>query len=67
MEVSSAQRLAGNNWYIVEDADHMEVCKPPSNQHPSYTMLVQFIIDCQQVSVNNLDCLILHEHCKIVC
>jgi hypothetical protein len=60
VECSSAQRSARNNYYTVEDADHMEVCKPPSDRHPSYTLLVQFIIDCRKVSVNNLVCLIFH-------
>jgi len=32
----------------------MEVCKPPSIEHPSYGLLLQFIISCVQVSFNNL-------------
>ncbi len=54
MDFSSAQRSAGNNSYMVEDADHMEVCKPPSKEHPSYGLLLQFIISCAKVSFNNL-------------
>ncbi len=54
MDFSSAQRSAGNNSYMVEDADHMEVCKPPSKEHPSYGLLRQFIISCAKVSFNNL-------------
>ncbi|KAH9569582.1 hypothetical protein CY35_03G140900 [Sphagnum magellanicum] len=46
----SAQRSAGNNSYMVEDADHMEVCKPPSKEHPSYWLLLQFIITCAKVA-----------------
>jgi hypothetical protein len=54
MDFSSAQRSAGDNTYRVEDADHMEVCKPPSKGHPSYALLLQFIITCGKVSLNNL-------------
>ncbi len=54
MDFSSAQRSAGNNSYMVEDANHMEVCKPPSKEHPSYGLLLQFIITCAKVSFNNL-------------
>jgi hypothetical protein len=57
---SSAQRSAQGNSYMVEDADHMEVCKPPSKEHPSYELLRQFIITCQMVSFNNLVCSIFH-------
>jgi hypothetical protein len=56
VDFSSAQRSAGKNSYIVEDADHMEVCKPPSKEHPSYELLLQFIITCREVSFNNLVC-----------
>ncbi|KAH9569575.1 hypothetical protein CY35_03G140600 [Sphagnum magellanicum] len=50
VEFSSAQRSAGNNSYMVEDADHMEVCKPPSKEHPSYGLLLQFIITSAKVA-----------------
>ncbi|KAH9543643.1 hypothetical protein CY35_13G076300 [Sphagnum magellanicum] len=46
----SAQRSAGDNSYKVEDADHREVCKPPSKEHPSYGLLLQFIITCGKVA-----------------
>ncbi len=58
MEFSSAQRSAGDNSYKVEDANHMEVCKPPSKEHPSYGLLLQFIITCGKVSFNYLVCYI---------
>ncbi|CAM6000952.1 unnamed protein product, partial [Sphagnum balticum] len=48
VDLSSAQRSAGNNFYKVEDANHMEVCKPPSKEHPSYKLLLQFIITCRK-------------------
>ncbi|CAK9870248.1 unnamed protein product [Sphagnum jensenii] len=50
VEFSSAQQLARNFCYKVEDANHMEVCKPPSKGHPSYGLLLQFINDCHEVS-----------------
>jgi hypothetical protein len=56
VDFSSAEQSAGNNSYKVEDANHMEVCKPPSKEHPSYGLLLQFIISCVQVSFNNLVC-----------
>jgi hypothetical protein len=54
VEFASAQRSAGNNSYTVEDADHMEVCKPQSKEHPTYNLLLQFIITCAKVSFNDL-------------
>jgi len=62
VDFSSAQRLAGANFYMVEDANHMEVCKPPGKEHPSYELLLQFIITCGKVSFNNLVSLIFHLH-----
>jgi hypothetical protein len=56
VEFSSAQQSARNNCYKVEDANHMEVCKPPSKAHPSYALLLQFIMTCGKVSFNNLVC-----------
>ncbi|KAH8936877.1 hypothetical protein BDL97_17G108800 [Sphagnum fallax] len=35
---------------MVEDANHMEVCKPPSKEHPNYNLLLQFIITCGKVA-----------------
>jgi hypothetical protein len=58
VDFSPAQQSAGDNCYKVEDANHMEVCKPPSKEHPSYDLLLQFIITCGKVSFNNLVCLI---------
>ncbi|KAH8950319.1 hypothetical protein BDL97_10G079000 [Sphagnum fallax] len=49
VDFSSARRSAGGNSYKVEDADHMEVCKPKSKEDPSYRSLLQFIITCQEV------------------
>ncbi len=60
MHFSSAQQLARANSYMVEDANHMEVCKPPSKEHPSYKLLLQFIITCGKVSFNDLVSSIFH-------
>ncbi len=60
MDFSSAQQSTGNNSYKVEDANHMEVCKPPSKQHPSYKFLLQLINTCQEMSFNNLVSSIFH-------
>jgi hypothetical protein len=62
VDFTSGQRLAGNNSYKVEDANHMEVCKPSSEGHPSYNLLLQFIITCGKVSFNNLVSSILQYH-----
>ncbi len=60
MVATSAERSAGDNSYKIEDANHMDVCKPRSKEHPSYGLLRQFIITCQMVSFNNLVCSIFH-------
>ncbi|CAM6061915.1 unnamed protein product [Sphagnum tenellum] len=39
---ASANRLSDNNYYIVEDANHLTICKPPSKDHISYSKL----LDC---------------------
>ncbi len=62
MDCTSARRSAGDNFYLVDDADHMEVCKPPSKEHPSYELLLHWIIE---VSFNNLVSSIIHYHGKI--
>jgi hypothetical protein len=48
VEKAGAQRLAGENYYVVEDGDHFTVCKPPSKEHPSYDKLVDVLKTCQQ-------------------
>jgi len=59
VEFSSAQQSAGDNCYKVEDANHMEVCKPPSKEHSSYGLLLQFI---NEVRFNDLVISIFHKH-----
>jgi hypothetical protein len=60
VEFSSAQQLAHNNCYKVEDANHMEVCKPPTKAHSSYQLLLQLIIICGKVSFDELNISIFH-------
>jgi len=60
VDFSSAQRLAGGNSYKVEDANHMDVCKPPSKEHPSYGLLLQFINTCWKVSFKDIVSSIFH-------
>ncbi len=48
MEKAGAQRLAGENYYLVEDGDHFTLCNPPTKAHPSYAKLVDFLKTCQQ-------------------
>ncbi len=65
MDFTSAQRLTRAYSYMVEDANYMEVCKPPSKEHPSYKLLLQFINICQEVRLDNLVSSILHQHGNI--
>jgi hypothetical protein len=51
---SSTQRLARAHSYMVEDANHVEMCKPPRKGHRSYGLLLQFIITSGKVSFNDL-------------
>jgi hypothetical protein len=39
--VASSIRLSNNNYYIVEDANHLTICKPPSKDHFSYSKLLE--------------------------
>jgi hypothetical protein len=38
--IASAQRLSGNNYYKIEDANHLTICKPPTRDHISYSKFV---------------------------
>ncbi len=60
MEYSSAQQSAGCNYFEVEDANHMEVCKPRSKDDASYQLLRELIHTCQKVSFNDLVSSIFH-------
>jgi hypothetical protein len=48
VEKPGARRSARENYYTVEDCDHMTVCKPSDKEHPSYHKLVDFIITCRE-------------------
>ncbi len=65
MDKTSARRAAEDNFYKIEDADHVEVCKPPSREHPSYEQLLQFILTCGKVSFNDSVISVFHEHGSI--
>jgi hypothetical protein len=58
VDCTSARRLAGDEFYKVEDADHVEVCKPPSKEHPSYYLLLHFITILMKVSFKIVVCFI---------
>jgi len=48
VEAASAMRLAGNHFYVLEDCDHMQVCKPPSKEHSSYSKLLDVLRLCRK-------------------
>jgi ABC-type glutathione transport system ATPase component len=41
--MASAVRLSNNNNYKVEDANHLTICKPPTKDHPSYSILLNIL------------------------
>jgi len=51
VEKSAAMRLAGENYYILEDCDHSTVCKPLDKKHESYYLLLNFIRTCRQEEI----------------
>jgi hypothetical protein len=60
VEKVGARRLAGENYYLVEDGDHFTLCKPPSKEHPSYNLLVEFLKTCQQQVIYHMILLRVH-------
>jgi len=54
--VASAWKLARNNFCVIVDANHMQVCQPVDRYHPSYQKFLQFVKDIrnenQQVETN---------------
>jgi hypothetical protein len=48
VESASAMQLAGNNFYKLEDCNHIQVCKPPNQSHPSYYMLLKVLRICSK-------------------
>jgi len=45
---ASARKLARNNVYKIEDANHMQVCQPVDKSHPSYKKFLQFVKDIKK-------------------
>ncbi|KAH8955411.1 hypothetical protein BDL97_08G136600 [Sphagnum fallax] len=43
-----AIRLANYNFYKVEDANHLTICKPRNKHHPSYYILLNFLKICME-------------------
>jgi hypothetical protein len=41
--MASATRLSNNNNYKVEDVNHLTICKPPTKDHPSYSILLEHL------------------------
>lgn len=52
MEKPGAQCHARHNYYLLEDCDHFNVCKPPDKKHASYQMLLTVIKDCREQKVS---------------
>ncbi|CAK9868058.1 unnamed protein product [Sphagnum jensenii] len=48
VKAASAMQLAGHNFYLLEDCDHMQVCKPPSKEHQSYSQLLDVLRTCRE-------------------
>jgi hypothetical protein len=48
VKAASAMQLASNNFYVLEDCDRMQVCKPPSKEHQSYSKLLDVLRLCKE-------------------
>ncbi|CAK9278783.1 unnamed protein product [Sphagnum jensenii] len=46
-----AIRLANYNFYKVEDANHLTICKPQNKDHPSYSLLLNFLKICMEKNI----------------
>ena len=57
MDYASTMVLSDHNNYKVEDADHMDICKPPTKGQPSYSLLLNCLKVC--LKVKNLTFLML--------
>jgi hypothetical protein len=55
---ASAIQLANYNYYIVEDVNHLTICKPPNKDHLSYSLLLECLKICMEVKTSNLNLLI---------
>ncbi len=50
MPITLATRLPNNNNYKIEDASHFTICKPPTKDHPSYSILLDCLKVCMKVN-----------------
>jgi hypothetical protein len=42
--------LSHSNYnYKIEDANHLTICKPPTKEHPSYSLLLECLKICMEV------------------
>ncbi len=57
MPHASSQRLAGANNYMVEDANHFTICRPPTKNHPNYFKLVECLKICLKVNFQLFICM----------
>ncbi|KAH8945430.1 hypothetical protein BDL97_12G040300 [Sphagnum fallax] len=48
VEKPGARCHTRHNYYLLEDCDHFNVCKPPDKKHASYQMLLKVIKDCHE-------------------
>jgi len=48
VKAASARQLAGNNFYLLDDCDHVQVCKPRSKEHSSYSQLLAVLHTCRE-------------------
>ena len=48
-EYASAMVSSGHTNYKIEDVDHMDICKPPTKDHPSYSLLLDCLKVCREV------------------
>jgi len=60
VEKAGAQRLARENYYLVEDGDHFTLCKPLIKEHPSYAKLLDFLKTCQHQVIYHMILLKFH-------
>jgi hypothetical protein len=51
--MASTTRLSNTNNYKVEDANHLTICKPPTKDHPSYSILLEHLKTFMKV--NNIN------------
>jgi hypothetical protein len=50
--VASTTQLSNNNNYKIEDANHLIINKPPTKDHPNYSLLLDCLKFCMKVNQN---------------